>query len=120
MVCRVGVRGVGKELEDEVDDGGLGMAERVGVLGFKVRSIFFGEAGVFRIWEDRARGDGLAGGDGEVSAEILVTSALWGSGLIGRAAFPCDAEDLDLSPEGTPSASPFSSSVLLARLRVPK
>jgi hypothetical protein len=36
-VCRVGVRGVGKELEDEVEDGGLGMAERVGVLGFGVR-----------------------------------------------------------------------------------
>ena len=34
-LCRVGVRGVDKELEDEVEDGGLGMAERVGVPDFE-------------------------------------------------------------------------------------
>ncbi len=37
MTCRVGVRGVGKELEEEEEDGGLGMAERLGVLGFEFR-----------------------------------------------------------------------------------
>jgi hypothetical protein len=41
-LCRVGVRGVDKELEDEVEDGGLGMAERVGVPAFEFRSILFG------------------------------------------------------------------------------
>jgi hypothetical protein len=66
VVCRVGVRGVGKELEDEAEDGGLGKVERLGVLGFDVRSILFGGGvAVFRGSEDRVRGDGLAGEDGE-------------------------------------------------------
>jgi hypothetical protein len=61
---RVGVRGVGRELEDEAEDGGLGMVERPGVLGFEVRSILFGEV-AFRAGNDGERGDGLAGEDGE-------------------------------------------------------
>jgi hypothetical protein len=53
-LCRVGVRGVDNELEDEVEDGGLGMAERVGVPDFEFRSIFFGGGvTVFRTEEDR-------------------------------------------------------------------
>lgn len=51
-LCRVGVRGVDKELEDEVEDGGLGMAERLGVPGFEFRSIFGGGVAVFRTEED--------------------------------------------------------------------
>ena len=52
-LCRVGVRGVDKELEDEVEDGGLGMAERLGVPDFEFRSIFFGGGvTVFRTEED--------------------------------------------------------------------
>lgn len=39
---------------------------------------------------------------------------------MGRAAFSCDTEAPGLSITGTPPASSFSSSVLLARLRVPR
>ena len=39
---------------------------------------------------------------------------------MGRATFPRDAEVPDLSLPGTPLAASFSSSELLARLRVPK
>jgi hypothetical protein len=65
VTCRVGVRGVGKELEDEVEDGGLGMVERLGVPGFKVRSVLFGGMAIFRAGDDRERGGGLTGEDGE-------------------------------------------------------
>jgi len=52
-LCRVGVRGVDKELEDEVEDGGRGMAERVGVPNFEFRSTLFGGGvTVFRTDED--------------------------------------------------------------------
>jgi hypothetical protein len=120
-VCRVGVRGVGKELEDEVEDGGLGMAERQGVLGFEVWSSLFGGGVVaFRAGEDEMRADGMVGEEGERSVEGLVCSALWGSGLMGRAAFPCDAEFLGLSFSETPSTASLSSSELLTRLRVPR
>src|SRR5579863_7959057 len=69
VIRRVGVRGEGKELEDEVEDGGLGMAERLGVLGLEVRSILFGGVAVFRGGGDGRRVDSLPGGDGEKSAE---------------------------------------------------
>jgi hypothetical protein len=65
VTCRVGVRGVGKELEDEADDEGLGIVERLGVLGFEVRSILFGGVAMFRAGDDRERGGGLVGEDGE-------------------------------------------------------
>jgi hypothetical protein len=65
VTCRVGVLGVGKELEDEVEDGGLGMVERPGVLGFEVRSNLFGGVAMFRAGDDREWGDGLVGEDGE-------------------------------------------------------
>ena len=65
VTCRVGVLGVGMELEDEVEDGGLGMVERPGVLGFEVRSNLFGGVGMFRAGDDREWGDGLVGEDGE-------------------------------------------------------
>lgn len=65
VTCLVGVRGVGRELEDEAEDGGLGMVERRGVLGFEVRSILFGEVGMFRAGDDGEWGDGLADEDGE-------------------------------------------------------
>jgi hypothetical protein len=68
VIGRVGVRGEGKELEDEVEDGGLGMAERFGVLGFDVRSILFGGVAVFRGGGDGRRMDILPGGGGEGSA----------------------------------------------------
>jgi hypothetical protein len=61
VTCRVGVRGVGKELEDEAEDGGLGMVERLGVLGL----IIFGGVAMFRVGDDRERGGGLVGEDGE-------------------------------------------------------
>ena len=64
VTCRVGVLGVGKELEDEVEDGGLGMVERVGVLGFELRSNLFGGVAMFRADDDREWGDGLVGEDG--------------------------------------------------------
>ena len=112
MTCRVGVLGVGKELEDEVDDGGLGMVERVGVLGFEVRSNLFGGVAVFRAVDDREWGDGLVGEDGG--------RALRGRGLMGRVAFSHVTEVPGLSSIGTPPASPLSSSELLARLRVPR
>lgn len=52
-LCRVGVRGVDKELDEEVEDGGLGMAERVGVSNFELRFILFGGGvTVFRTGED--------------------------------------------------------------------
>ncbi len=44
----VGVRGVDKELEDEVEEGGRGMAERLGVPGFEFRSILIGGGVVAR------------------------------------------------------------------------
>jgi len=76
VIGRVGVRGgEGKELEDEVEDGGLGMAERLGVLGFDVLSILFGGVAVFRGGGD-VREDRLAGGGGEGLAGILVGNAL--------------------------------------------
>lgn len=54
-LSRVGVRGVDKELEDEVEEGGLGIAERVGVPDFGFRSILFGGGvTVFRIDDDLA------------------------------------------------------------------
>jgi hypothetical protein len=119
--CRVGVRGVGNELEDDVEDGGLGMAERQGVLGFEVRSsLFWGGVVVFRTGEDVARGDDLAGGEGKESVEGLVCSALWGRGLMGRAAFSRVVVFPGLSFVETPSATSLSSSELVARLRVPK
>jgi hypothetical protein len=65
VTCRVGVRGVGKELEDEAEDEGLGIVERLGVLGFEVRSILFGGVAMFRAGDDRERGGGLVGEDGE-------------------------------------------------------
>lgn len=65
VISRVGVRGEGKELEDEVEDGGLGMAERLGVPGFEVRSILFGGVAVLRGGVDGRRVDSLPGGDGE-------------------------------------------------------
>ena len=65
VTFRVGVRGVGKELEDEVEDGGLGIVERLGVLGFEVRSNLFGGVGMFRVGDDREWGDGLVGEDGK-------------------------------------------------------
>ena len=65
VTCLVGVRGVGRELEDEAEDGGLGMVERRGVLGFEVRSILFGEVGMFRAEDDGEWGDGWADEDGE-------------------------------------------------------
>jgi hypothetical protein len=120
-VCRVGVRGVGKELEDEVEDGGLGIAERQGVLGFEVRSsLCGGGVVVFRGDEDVVRVDGLVGEEGKGSVEGLICNNLWGSGLMGRAAFSCEAEFLALSFAGPPSTTSLSSSELLARLRVPK
>jgi hypothetical protein len=64
VTCRVGVLGVGKELEDEVEDGGLGMVERLGVLGFDVRSNLFGGVAMFRVDDDREWEDGLVGEDG--------------------------------------------------------
>jgi hypothetical protein len=64
VTCRVGVLGVGKELEDEEDDGGRGMVERVGVLGFEARSDLIGGVGMFRVGDDREWGDGLVGEDG--------------------------------------------------------
>jgi hypothetical protein len=69
-IGRVGVRGEGRELEDEVEDGGLGMAERLGVLGFEVRSILFGGVTVFRGGGDGRRVDSLPGGNDERSEEI--------------------------------------------------
>jgi len=42
---------VDKELEDEVEDGGLGMAERLGVPDLGFRSVFFGGVTVFRTGE---------------------------------------------------------------------
>lgn len=65
VTCRVGVRGVGMELEDEVEDGGLGMVERLGVPGFEVWSVLFGGIVVLRAGDDRERGGGLVGEDGE-------------------------------------------------------
>jgi hypothetical protein len=65
LVTRVGVLGVGKELEDEVEDGGLGIVERLGVLGFEVRSNLFGGVAMFRAGDDREWVDGLVGEDGE-------------------------------------------------------
>jgi hypothetical protein len=65
VTCRVGVLGVGKELEDEVEDGGLGMVERLGVLGFEVRFDLLGGVAMFRAGDDREWGDGLVGEDGE-------------------------------------------------------
>jgi len=53
------------ELEDEVEDGGLGMVERLGVLVFEVRFNLFGGVAVFRAGDDREWGDGLVGEDGE-------------------------------------------------------
>jgi len=53
------------ELEDEVEDGGLGMVERLGVLGFEVRSNLFGGVAMFRADDDREWRDGLVGEDGE-------------------------------------------------------
>ena len=50
-LCRVGVRGVDKELEEEVEDGGLGIAERLGVPDFEFRSVFFGGVTVLRTGE---------------------------------------------------------------------
>lgn len=77
VIGRVGVRGgEGKELEDEVEDGGLGMAERLGVLGFDVLSIFFGGVAVFRGGGEGPREDSLAGGGGETLAGVLVGNAL--------------------------------------------
>jgi len=73
VIVRVGVRGEGKELEDEVEDGGLGMVERLGVLGFT--NLFDGLA-VFRCGGDGARVDSLPGGDDEGSAETLVGNTL--------------------------------------------
>ena len=65
VICRVGVLGVGKELEDEVEDGGLGMVERLGVPGFEVRSNLFGGVVMFRVGDDREWGDDLVSDDGE-------------------------------------------------------
>jgi hypothetical protein len=65
VTCRVGVLGVGTELEDEVEDGGLGMVERLGVLGFEVRSNLFGGVAMFRAGDDREGRDGLVGEDGK-------------------------------------------------------
>ena len=65
VTCRVGVLGVGMELEDEVEDGGLGMVERPGVPGFEVRSNLFGGVAMLRAGDDREWGDGLVGEDGE-------------------------------------------------------
>jgi hypothetical protein len=53
------------ELEDEVEDGGLGMVERLGVPGFEVWSVLFGGIVVLRAGDDRERGGGLVGEDGE-------------------------------------------------------
>lgn len=61
VTFRVGVLGVGRELEDEVEDGGLGMVERLGVLGFDGRS---GGVAMVRAGDDREWGDGLVGEDG--------------------------------------------------------
>lgn len=75
VIGRVGVRGgEGKELEDEAEDGGLGMAERLGVLGFEVLSILFGGVAVFRGGGGDAREDSLAGG--ERLAGVLVGNTL--------------------------------------------
>jgi len=71
VTCRVGVRGVGTELEDEVEDGGLGMAERLGVLGFEVRFNIFGGVAMFRDGDNREEGDGLVDEDGERSGTAL-------------------------------------------------
>lgn len=69
VIGRVGVRGgEGKELEDEVEDGGLGIAERFGVLGFEVLPILFDGVAVFRGGGEGAREDDLAG--------VLVGNAL--------------------------------------------
>ena len=65
VTCRVGVLGVCRELEDEVEDGGLGMVERLGVPGFEVRFNLFGGVAMFRAGDDREWGDGLVGEDGE-------------------------------------------------------
>jgi hypothetical protein len=64
VISRVGVRGEGNELEEEVEDGGLGMAERLGVPGFEVRSILFGGVAVLRGGGDGWRVDSLPGGGG--------------------------------------------------------
>ena len=55
-------------------------------------------------------------GEGEILAGRSVRSALWGSGLMDRAAF-CNTEASDTSFSEAPS---FSSSELLTRFRVPR
>jgi len=53
------------ELEDEVEDGGLGTVERLGVQNFEVRSNLFGGVAMSRAGNDREWGDGLVGEDGK-------------------------------------------------------
>ncbi len=75
---------------------------------------------MFRAGDDRVCGDGLVGEDGDRSTETLIGSALWGRWLMGRGAFSRDTEVPGLSFIETPPAASFSSSELLARLRVPR
>lgn len=76
-LCRVGVRGVDKELEEEVEEGGLGMAERVGVPDFVVRSILFGGGvTVFRTDDVLTCVGNFVDGGGEILAGGSVCSAL--------------------------------------------
>ena len=119
-LCRFGVRGVDKELEDEVEDGGLGIAERLGVPDFEFRSsLFGGGVGVFRTDEDLTWEGSFVRGEGETLAVRSACRALWGSGLMGRVAF-CTTDVSDAGFSEAPSDASFSSSELLTRFRVPR